>query len=171
MKTRIFYFPLLALIFLFTLSCSKDDLDDPSDATRSLNNSVQKKSLNFDFKEVGNFEWSSQVNCDQNGKFFLSGEMEESSLGILTTKMLICTDYGQLFYIKGVQTSASGDELHFSAQELTKDAQGYWMLFNYEGGTGEFRNATGQVKVRTTQGFQGDEHGLYMFFGKGTVNM
>lgn len=171
MKTRIIIYPLLALFLLSISACSKDDIDEPIEPMKSVELFDQKKLQNIEFKEIGEFEWDREIDCIEDGRFILKGKMKDASLGFLSTKMMICTDYDQQFYLKGTQTTAKGEELHFTAYEIKKDATGYWMVFNYLGGTGSFANVSGQAKVKSSEGFQSTISGVYKFHGLGTLNL
>ena len=172
MKTRNFYFPILATFLLISLGCSKDSIDEPIIERQLETQTVStKKMMTLNFKELGKFELVKPDACSFDGQYNVYGDLEDENYGLFSTKILICTDFDSNFFLKGAQYAPNGDALHFFADHISKDGNGYWVELNYYGGTGEFEFASGQVKVKMTEGFQGNTHGAYIFYGKGTLSM
>ncbi|NND52295.1 MAG: hypothetical protein HKN54_07805 [Flavobacteriaceae bacterium] len=175
MKTRIIF--LTALATMIFLGCSKDSLVDPNEDIRLLemnqakiNANASKKTTPFHIKGFGELEIVKPTECGFDNQVNMLGESKESQLGSLKTIWRNCTDFKYSNYIKGSHISPNGDELYFYSDESGSDSVGNYYMIYYYGGTGQFTNANGKLKLYYQEKWDTTDKGKYWNEGKGSIS-
>lgn len=180
MKTRnIFVLALVAMIFL---GCSKESLVDPQTEITELEmnqlNSDTKTAVKiypFHLKGIGKFKVVEPAECRSNGQINLVAETKEIGLGNFKTIWKNCTDFRESHLINGMHialndVSKKGDEIYFYSDESGKDMIGNYYLIIYNGGTGRFANAKGEIKFYYQENWITNDKGTNFFEGQGRIS-
>ena len=182
MKLKLFFLTVLSA-FLF-LGCSTDNqedfLDDSSSSKLSEDNIVAKVvERPFKVKGSGTFSFVSfppTEECENLLQYLIEGEGNATHLGRFSVTITYCTDFGNNSFITGTQVAANGDELDFYSVGFGVDEQGQWTDYIYDGGTGRFTNATGELRLYGIVEFTDFDPftdlpiaGVYTNFGYGTL--
>ncbi len=182
MKLKLFLLSVFSAILF--LGCSTDNqeefFNDSSNSKLSEHN-VEAKVVTrpFKVKGSGTFSFISFPPTEECGSFLqylIEGQGNATHLGLFTVTITYCTDFGANHFLTGTQVAANGDELHFYSIGFGQDEQGQWTDYFYDGGTGRFKNVTGDMRLYGVTEFTDFDPvtgipmaGVYSNYGTGTL--
>lgn len=170
MKTQQLF--MLTLSAMVIMGCSKDALDEPVieltdlEMNRSGINETRVESQNFIITGQGTYVMVKPEFCEDLNQLMMEGTSRHGLLGEFNTFMRKCTDFREQNIIRGRHVMKNGDELLFYSNISGTDRHGNWSLYIYEGGTGKFMNATGEVRM-----YHIENHGSYKNYGEGRLSL
>lgn len=171
MKSNIFL--AMALSAMLNLGCSVDNNLEPIDesANLELNESTSLKAVTrpFKVKGSGTLEIVQPTECVDLVQILIQGQGNATHLGLFEVSITYCTDFEFTHNLTGIMTAANGDELYFYSVAFGADDEGEYTDYIYEGGTGRFEDATGELRLYGVTEFTGPTTGVYSNHGIGTL--
>lgn len=164
----------MAIGALLIISCSPDNLDDPTIATYDFE--MKRPQIDqapsimqpIHLEGYGKFYLGNRNECPNLRTIMMEGVTTDGMLGDFYTTATKCTDLIAHNFIKGELSSARGAGiLYFYSEESGNDMNGNWYIYVFTGGSGEFTGVTGEVKVYIDE----DNRHNYRLTGKGYLMM
>jgi hypothetical protein len=165
------YLFVLAFIAMLFMACSAEEMDPVSETAALELNDGSTKAVPRPFKVrgSGSFEVVAPTECVNLAQIDISGEGNATHLGRFNVEITYCTDFMNTQILTGTQTAANGDELYFYSVGFGVDEEGEWTDYVYDGGTGRFEFATGELRLYGVSTFTGPTTGVYTNHGEGTL--
>jgi len=171
MKTKMLI--MLALSAMIFLGCSRDALDDPmieaADLEMNLNDEntkMDRMTLAIQMKGYGTMEVVKPFSCMRLDQINMEGVSKELSLGEFKTTITNCTNFLDEDYLKGRHFTATG-ELYFYSEKFHEDKESKWYAIYFDGGTGKFQGAVGEMKIYIDGKWDDALRGTYSYYGDG----
>lgn len=169
-----FILPFLAMAGL-VFGCSPEELDAPlaSTALQSNETELTAKAVHRPFKLSGEGTLNVAANttaCPGLMQLTVNGTGNATHLGKFEVSLVWCTNFTDINYATGTQVAANGDELYFRLAGMGYDADGEWADYVYEGGTGRFENANGELHERIYTTFVDPVNAVYTSTANGWLS-
>ncbi|MBT8305025.1 MAG: hypothetical protein KJP09_11185 [Bacteroidia bacterium] len=139
MKTGILKWS-LGLVLIF--GCSTERIDE-IEIVEDPRNPV----FEIVFQESGSYRMVTNGECEDLEQADLTGVTNQTVFGIFTTKTRLCTDFQDIYEVKGRHTLANGDSINFTVEDWFVEGELIKFVYKYEGGSGAFDGATGELTV------------------------
>ena len=168
---------LILLVFgiLIIGSCSKEPLNDPIIESVEMEIDAIKAKLPKDEFKIeligqGIFEESEEMTCRVPGEYALKVMIHEDILGELSTIMKYCTDFDEIFKIKGIFKDKFGNSMEFYSTEHRDADMGHWYLIEIGSGTGAFEDLVGTARIHVDMGSEKPKEGKFSLMGNGSMS-
>ena len=166
---------LIAILAGFLLSCNEDPLLDPLEeavlvqSEQNLAASKASKAVTRPLKiRVEGTLTIEGEECAPLAQVNVEGIGNATHLGKFSVSIIWCTNFAEINTQNGTQVAANGDELYFYAVGFGTDENGDWTDYVYDGGTGRFEFATGDLRLYGIVTFTGPT-GVFTNSGEGTL--
>ncbi len=171
---RVTIFSLLFFAGLL-LGCSSDDLDPVMESTQLQSEVVAKSSrkVHRPIKLTGEGAFSITLNtsaCPGLAQLTIDGGGQATHLGNFEVSLIWCTDRVSYNSATGTMVAANGDELRFNLIEYGMDAEGEWATYEFDGGTGRFDGASGELHERIYSTFIDEFNAVYTNTATGWIS-
>lgn len=167
MKTLIIF--VVAFSAMMFLGCSIDSQIETETVAKDIS-AARPEFHNVVFESQGKLEIVEAVKCKELDleQVTLKGFSKIQNLGKYEMVASYCTDFKEQRIGNGVLMTERGSKLYFSYQESGFDRLGFYILYQFEGGTKEYENARGELKVYMHEEFVGVT-GAYKASGDGFI--
>jgi len=163
---------LIAMLAGFLLSCNEDPLLDPLEeavlvqSEQNLAASKASKAITRPLKirSEGTFTIEGEE-CAPLAQGNVEGIGNATHLGKFSLSIIWCTNFAEINTLNGTLVAANGDELYFYSVGSGVDYTDYI----FDGGTGRFEFATGDLRLYSIVTFTGPNTGVHTNNGEGTI--
>lgn len=160
----------MALGAMLFMGCSVDPIEDSADLQVNESTTTYRAVTRpFKVRGSGTFEVVAPNSCPGLTQIHIQGSGNATHLGLFTADITYCTDFAAIHQLSGKQIAANGDEVYFYSVGFGVDEQGQFTDYIYEGGTGRFLNATGELRLYGVSEFTTPTTGVYSNHGTGTL--
>ncbi len=160
---------------LILSACTYEPLEEtplsPSETNRNETRASSfEKSHPFIIEGRGAFEMVTPLECQTPGQIEMAGEVKDEKLGRLKLKFRNCTDLREKNKLKGIFSDVNAQKMFFYSDESGKDDIGHWYVFRFYGGTGNYNDIAGEVRVYIEKNFETSDTGKFIVKAKGELN-
>lgn len=108
---------------------------------------VREPVFAIQFTETGTVRMADPEDCPGLENANLQGATDQTVFGIITTNTRMCTNFNDVYELKGFHQTSNGDRINFIVEEWAEEGVFIKLIYKYDGGSGQFEGATGELAV------------------------
>ncbi|MBT8308763.1 MAG: hypothetical protein HKO72_05725 [Flavobacteriaceae bacterium] len=141
---------LLATGLILLTGCSTEPISSQlQEDAMLIDNETDDRDPVFEisFQESGQVRMLPNGECDDLENVKLEGFTNQTVFGKFTTNTRMCTDFQDIYNLKGAHTLPNGDRINFTVDSWMVEGVYIKFVYTYDGGSGAFDGATGELVI------------------------